>query len=229
MVWRNGVVVGTAVNRTSSGGLSGANLEQEYNDLETSEYRWRLDNSIASWPGADTFPDEYTDHENRPRFEIRSRVLGSGGGSWISEGGMRAACEITEIERLDGSKYTPSNPSVGDGATPTPTPCLPGQLCWANWDLNIPINVTPIAPVSNTVEFGVGVPGTPECVTIVPGRHISETVFGYDIDAGWNNYEVCTQPVEVQAELLDMDFAFYAFAAVGVMGLGAIYKFFRTG
>lgn len=105
-------------------------------------------------------------------------------------------------------------------ATPTPTP---------GPSSGITLSVTPLAPVSNTVNVVIGEPGTPVCTTIIPSGGISETVFGYEIDSGWADYDVCAQPTEFTLEFFGIDFTGYLLLGLAVMSLGVVYRVFRTG
>lgn len=136
-------------------------------------------------------------------------------------------CWVLDWTMDDG--HSPWVPGDDDyEATPTPGPTsTPDPLGTATpFVFDTPVA---LVPVSATVEFDIGVPQTPECVTIVPGTTISETVFGYVIDEGWADYEVCSQATSFSLGYMGMDFSAYLILAGAVLGLGAVYKFFRTG
>lgn len=120
---------------------------------------------------------------------------------------------------LDGhDEWTPDLPDFA--ATPTPVPGAP----WPGFG-----TVTPLLPISNEVDIVIGEPGEAECTTIIPSGGISETVFGYEIDSGWADYEICAQPTEFTMEYFGVDFGGYILLLVSALSVGVVFKFFRTG
>jgi hypothetical protein len=177
----------------------------DYDDAFWTEASW-----IDNWTDGNTWPVTY------PYFEASA-------GSNDADKTVEGHFECTIVDWEDWPSWLETNPPWVPGpgdlvVQPTPTPSA-----------GFPITITPLVPVSNTVNLVIGQPGTPECTTIIPSGGISQTVFGYEIDSGWADYEICAQPTEFQLEFFGIDFSGLLLLAFGAMAVGVVFKFFRTG
>lgn len=195
-----------------------------------------LKNVGGAWADWSYVPDGLTtiDLTDYPQAMLRSVLVTSGSGSVEFVAGL--ACYVQVVELKDGTTYSPPANTQIEDSWPTPTPtatvdaCLPWEECWLNWSFT-PVGITPVpvATVAQTITFGLGEPAAPECFTIVPGQVISETVFSYAIDAGWNDYEVCVQEQEFSFSVFDINIGNYIALALGVMAVGVVFAFWGQG
>jgi hypothetical protein len=207
------------------------------------------DPGSPSWSDWTTVPQGHSgsglDHSDYPGLELlwSQSCAGTGcttaGSSVVTIG---YACEIIKVVLSDDSEYVPpANPQWGTATptptatvlTPTPTPTV--LTCYIGCGEGTPFSdVTfewqPFVPVSKTVEFEVGEPGVATCYTIIPGYEIDQTIFGYTIDTGWADFELCTQETSMSLVFMDVDVGAWLLVVLGVGGLGAAFKLFaRSG
>lgn len=179
----------------------------------------KLPPSISNgwWEGVPNFSDWDTNptSTNDGPLGISVSVQSPGQNNGVSQ---QLICAVSNLRIFDGTEWEGYPPEIYPTPTGMPTPTTFGFG-----------TITPLLPVTNTVDIVIGDPGTPECSTIVPGYAISETVFGNVIDAGWADYEVCAQPTEFHMEFFDIDFTGYLLLGFAVAAVGIVYKFFRTG
>lgn len=175
--------------------------------ISTYTVTWTLSDSYASWPLADSFPT----------WSTRSSYVGFGGYVWVAATGaacpniacnnygrasVRIACQIDRVVRLDGSMYTPTNPSVGDVPTPVPTVTVP--FTWTDF-VWVDYPDYEIAPPQNSdFEFA---PGDTTCPATIPafGFEWVDMPFVGTVSFGWDEQEFCFQDYSIESELLNVD------------------------
>lgn len=135
-------------------------------------------------------------------------------------------CRIIGWEMWPAWVGDPWEPGFDDIVVPSPTPTVGATPSYTS---PFP-SITPVIPVSNTVEFDIGEPGEEVCTIIIPGYTYVGTIFGYDIDLEWLPYELCTQPVSFALQFMGLNIGAYLALAFGVMSLGVVFKLFsRSG
>lgn len=126
-------------------------------------------------------------------------------------------CQITDWDMWGSTPLWTPGP---DDLQPEPTPTVsPSQA----------FTMTPLMPVSNTVDVSIGTPGEPDCNIILAGYAYSGTIFGQYIDISWAPYEVCTQSTDFSLNFLGIDFTGYLLLAIGISSIGIVYRIVRNG
>lgn len=134
-----------------------------------------------------------------------------------------AACEVSEVERLDGSIYVPDDPyDIGD-PTPEPTP----TTCYIGCDEEIiwnPIGWEPMQPITQEVEFGLSPPEEASCYDIPPeiGPYTVTIPGWFERVAYVPGVELCISEQEFQMEIFDLDLDLLVYSLFGV----AVLAFF---
>lgn len=178
---------------------------------------WRLEDAYSSWPAPDIIPDEYGDYVNYVGIAIRSSANATGHTDNEALGITSADCEVTEVQRLDGSTYVPTEPVVGPTVTPgiEPSPTT-------DWN---PIPWVPITNSPNSPTFTVGVPGATTCYVILPE-------FTWDWDStgyGWEEIELCSQSYDIGLSAFGVDLGDLLLTAFLLMGAGILISILKAG
>jgi hypothetical protein len=191
---------------------------------------WTLKSGVASWPGSISSIDEYNDSVSFPGFYVNAGAGTSGNGDNFGYGEAYSSCQVTSVERLDGSIWIPGDPGDPD-PTPTATPCLPNLPCWVvipTYPIT-PIGWDPIAvpTVATTVTFGIGPPQVVECYEVIPTTVQTVTTWFGDWQVGFDGVQTCVRERSLDIQLDEFDFGGWAVGLWSFMGVGVLWLMFR--
>lgn len=136
------------------------------------------------------------------------------------------ACSLQQVLEYDGvTTIEYDRPEEGwDYVPPTPT-STPGDP-WesSGW-------ATPVPWIHEVAggEIGVTETGISSCFDLLPGFSFDETVFGYEIEVGWDAFSLCMEGNYLNLVFYDWNMGALATALVSLGGFAVLYRWIRLG
>lgn len=190
----------------------GLSVHMEFGSPGASAYFDSWADDIGTYIGGETLPETVLPIA----VDLTAQAVSAG-----TEASASAVCRITGV--------VPWETMLGeyDEWMPDPPGFVPGIVEW------VPINVTPIASVPQTVTFGFDdVEEPPTCVTLLPawsGTPFSVTVAGVAFGSdGWDAYGVCLERKSLAFEFLGINWGLLLVALFGVMGGGVLFRILKA-
>lgn len=125
------------------------------------------------------------------------------------------ACSIQSVLTYDGSTTVEHlRPGLGwDYVPPTPTPVSGGTFTSTTW------TSTP-----ETVEIGL-MSGSESCYVLLPAFTFGPyTVFGYELEAGWDDYELCVTSHDLSLVVYGVDYGALVLVVVSLGAFGILFS-----
>lgn len=150
-----------------------------------------------------THPVVYEDHSNyiHWRFGARSNVVG-GTEQRTASSSAYVECEVVELT-IGGVPQVPEDVHKWfEENGPIEPPGIGQPIGYDR------IGFNPITPISQTIEFEVGTPGVPACLSLVPqvGPYTVTIPTWGDWGVGWDSFEICVRESQFTLKLLDINF-----------------------
>lgn len=172
-------------------------------------------NSASFVPGAPGSPNSYIG------VSFDHSVSVSGNPSSYLWGQQAGACEIEEVERLDGSTWVPENPFATPVPTvePTPTACYIGECYeWPAPPSWVPITDSPYIPVIDISD-----PITVTCTEVLPGYNFDWASEDYS----WDSVTVCPEERSISLEMFGMNVGAYIMSAGVLAGVAVLISIIK--